>query len=368
MEASTASHDSASSTVTRTSPRERQVSEFTALTRTVQEAGLMRRRYGYYWTRFVVLTALLASIGVAFVLIGDSWWQLALAAVLALVLGQVMFLGHDAAHRQIFSSGKWNDWASLVLANLYAGMSYGWWQHKHSRHHAKPNQIGADGDIDNGVLVFTTDSLPAARTGLAGWFAQRQGWLFFPLLLLEGLNLHISGVKTIFGRGEVKRRPIEIAFVTLRLGGYLGLVFWLLPVGMAFAFIGVQLALFGLYMGAVFAPNHKGMPIVPPDAKIDFLRRQVLMSRNVKGGPVVDEFMGGLNYQIEHHLFPNMARPHLREVQPIVREFCASRGISYTETTMVKSYGIVIRYLNRVGLAARDPFQCPLTAEYRSAR
>ena len=350
------------------SPRERQVSEFTALTRTVQEAGLMRRRYGYYWTRFVVITAMLVGLGVAFVMIGPSWWQMGIAALLALVLGQVMFLGHDAAHRQIFASGRWNDWASLVIANLYAGMSYGWWQHKHSRHHAKPNQIGADPDIDTGALVFTTEELPKPRTGLVGWFTQRQGWLFFPLLLLEGLNLHISGVRTIFGRGEVKRRPVEMAFVTLRLGGYLALVFWLLPVGMAFAFLGVQLGIFGVYMGAVFAPNHKGMPIVPKDAKIDFLRRQVLMSRNVKGGRVIDEFMGGLNYQIEHHLFPNMARPHLRKVQPIVREFCASRGIHYTETTLARSYGIVIRYLNTVGLAARDPFQCPLTLEYRSAR
>jgi len=350
------------------SPRERQVSDFTALARTVQEAGLMRRRHGYYWTRFVVLTVLLLGIGAAIVLIGDSWWQLAVAAGLAVVLGQVMFLGHDAAHRQIFASGRWNDWSSLVIANLYAGMSYGWWNHKHSRHHAKPNQVGADPDIATGMLVFQTEDMPAARTGFPAWFAKRQGWLFFPLLLLEGLNLHISGVKTVFGRGEVKRRPVEIAFVTLRLGGYLGLVFWFLPVGMAFAFLAVQLGIFGLYMGAVFAPNHKGMPIVPANSRVDFLSRQVLMSRNVRGGRVMDWFMGGLNYQVEHHLFPSMPRPHLRRVQPIVREFCASRGIAYTETSLSQSYGIVIRYLNRVGLAARDPFQCPLTAELRSAR
>jgi fatty acid desaturase len=92
------------------------------------------------------------------------------------------------------------------------------------------------------------------------------------------------------------------------------------------------------------------------------------MSRNVRGGRLTDWFMGGLNYQVEHHLFPSMARPHLRRVQPIVREFCATRGIPYTETSLLQSYGIVIRYLNRVGLAARDPFQCPLTQEYRSAR
>jgi len=156
--------------------------------------------------------------------------------------------------------------------------------------------------------------------------------------------------------------------VSLRLGGYLALVFWVLPVGMAFAFLGVQLALFGLYMGAVFAPNHKGMPIVPKDHRVDFLRRQVLMSRNVKGGRFVDWFTGGLNYQVEHHLFPSMARPHLRRVQPIVREFCETHNIAYTETTLMESYGIVVRYLNKVGLAARDPFQCPLAMELRSAR
>ena len=350
------------------SPRERQTSDFTALTRTVQEAGLMRRRYGYYWTRFALLTFALLGSGVAFVLIGHSWWQLALAAVIALILGQVMFLGHDAAHRQIFVSGRWNDWASLVIANLYAGMSYGWWMHKHSRHHAKPNQIDADPDIDSDVVIFTTENIAKVRTGFGAWFAKRQGYLFFPLLLLEGVNLHISGIKTIFGRSPVKRRPVEIAFVTLRLGGYLALVFWLLPVGMAVAFLAVQFGIFGVYMGASFAPNHKGMPIVPANSRIDFLRRQVLMSRNIRGGRFTDLFMGGLNYQIEHHLFPSMPRPSLRNAQPIVREFCDSRKISYTETGLVQSYGIVVRYLNKVGLAARDPFQCPLTAEFRSVR
>ncbi|GIG28192.1 fatty acid desaturase family protein [Cellulomonas marina] len=346
----------------------RQVSDFTELAERVQSAGLMRRRYGYYWTRFVVLTGLLAGLVAAVVLIGHSWWQLAVAAALALVLGQVMFLGHDAAHRQIFASGRWNDWASLVIANLYAGMSYGWWQHKHSRHHAKPNQIGADPDVEIKAIRFHHESGGEPRTRLGAWLRARQGWLFFPLLLLEGISLHASGIRTIFGRGAVKRRGVEIAFVTVRLGAYLGLVFAVMPVGLALAFLGVQLGLFGVYMGAVFAPNHKGMPLVPRDARIDFLRRQVLMSRNVRGGRVMDLAMGGLNYQVEHHLFPSMARPHLRRVQPMVKAFCAERGVTYTETTLLQSWGIVVRHLNKVGLAARDPFQCPLTLDLRSAR
>lgn len=349
-------------------PRERQVSAYLSLSRRVQDAGLMRRRPGYYWATFALLTAVLGGLVAAVVLLGHSWWQLLVAAGLAVTLGQVMFLGHDAAHRQIFASGRWNDWASLVIANLYAGMSYGWWQHKHSRHHAKPNQIGADPDIDADVILFHTEDLPAPERGVRGWLRRRQGWLFFPLLLLEGLNLHVSGIRTIFGRGPVKRRPVEIVFVTARIVGYLALVFWFMPVGLAFAFLGVQLGIFGVYMGAVFAPNHKGMPIVPKDSRIDFFSRQVLMSRGITGGRAIDWLMGGLNHQVEHHLFPSMPRPHLRRLRPMVREACAEHGVPYTETSLLRSYAIVVRYLNRVGLAATDPFQCPLAMEYRSAR
>ena len=138
-----------------------------------------------------------------------------------------------------------------------------------------------------------------------------------------------------------------------------------MPPGLAVAFLGVQMATFGLLLGAAFAPNHKGMPVVPRDAKLDFLRRQVLMSRNVSGGPLVDVAMGGLNYQIEHHLFPSMPRDNLRHAQPVVRAYCLEKDIPYTEASLVGSYAIVIRYLNVVGLGERDPFSCPFVADFR---
>jgi fatty acid desaturase len=134
---------------------------------------------------------------------------------------------------------------------------------------------------------------------------------------------------------------------------------------MAFAFIGVQLAVFGVYMGASFAPNHKGMPVVASDARLDFFTKQVRTSRNISGGWWATWLMGGLNYQIEHHLFPSMPRPHLAAARRIVREHCADNDVPYTETTLWRSYGIVIAYLNRVGLAARDPFECPAASQYR---
>src|SRR5690606_20529602 len=131
----------------------------------------------------------------------------------------------------------------------------------------------------------------------------------------------LHGFRTDVRRHKVDQRWLEISMILARLAAYVAVIFLVLPFGMAFAFIGVQLGVFGVYMGASFAPNHKGMPIIPRETKVDFLRRQVLTSRNIKGGFLMDTFMGGLNYQIEHHLFPNMPRPALRRANEIVKEY-----------------------------------------------
>lgn len=342
----------------------RGASEFAELSATIQGMGLLERRYGYTWTRLSAAVLALGGVAVGFWLIGDSWFQLIVAAVLAVVATQIAFLGHEAAHRQLFTSARWNEWTTLVLVALLSGMSSMWWSRKHTKHHAAPNQEGKDPDIESSVLAFT----PAAvkqRGRVGSWFAARQGWFFFPLLLLEGLNLHVLSIRALCERGAVKRRWVELSFITVRLGGYLAAIFLVLPPGKAAAFLGVQLGLFGLYMGCSFAPNHKGMPLVPESMKVDFLRRQVLMSRNIRGGRFTTWLLGGLNHQVEHHLFPNMPRPNLARARVVVRQFCAERGVVYTETGLLTSYGIVVQYLNRVGLGARDPFECPLVASYR---
>jgi fatty acid desaturase len=341
-------------------------SDFTELAARIRESGLLRRRYGYYWTKLILLPLALALLVLAFVLIGDTWWQLLTAAVFAVLFTQIAFLGHDAAHRQIFASGRWNDWVSLIIADLLVGMSYGWWRHKHTRHHANPNKQGADPDIELPVIAFTREQADRRRAPLIRWLMSHQGAFFFPLLLLEGFSLHASGIARIAAREHVDRRALEIAFLAIRLGGFVALVFVVLSPGVAAAFLAVQLGVFGLYMGASFAPNHKGMLILPPDGKMDFLRRQTLTSRDIRGNRFLDTLMGGLNYQIEHHLFPNMPRPHLRLAAPIVRAHCSALGISYTQTGLFASYRIVLRYIDRVGLGERDPFECPLIAQRRS--
>jgi fatty acid desaturase len=336
---------------------------FTELAQAIRRKGLQSRRPGFYLMIFAVLVLGLAGSVTGMILLEDSWLQLLLAGTLGVIFTQFAFLGHEASHRQIFQSGQANDHAGQMLAAL-VGLSYGWWTNKHSRHHANPNKIGKDPDIESGAVAFLDESA-ATRRGVRAWFTRRQGYLFFPLLLLEGLNLHVKAITSLSSRSPVKGRWIEVGMLAGRFLIYFGLIFWLLPFGMAWAFIGVQLAVFGLYMGATFAPNHKGMPIVPADIKLDFLSKQVRTSRNITGGWWATILMGGLNYQIEHHLFPSMPRPHLRSARALVREHCRSNDIPYVETSLLSSYRTVISYLNRVGLAARDPFDCPLVSRLR---
>jgi fatty acid desaturase len=326
----------------------------------------MRRRYGYYWAKLIGAVVVLIVWVAGFVWIGDSWWQLLSAAVLAVVMAQLAFLGHDAAHRQIFRSGRWNDWTSLVVANLFVGISYGWWSNKHTRHHANPNKEGSDPDIGLTAVAFTPALAARHRSPLMRWLVARQGWYFIPLLFLQGLGMHWDSIRRVFGLGKIQRRWVEMTFVAIRLGGLLALVFAVLPPGKALAFFAVQLGVFGFYLGASFAPNHIGMPLVSPRLKLDFLRRQVLTSRNITGGRAVAIVMGGLNYQIEHHLFPSMARPNLRKVQPLVAAYCAEQGIPYARTSLWQAYRSIIGYLNTVGLKGNDPFLCPLVAQRRS--
>jgi fatty acid desaturase len=346
-------------------PRDVYVNHYTELSRQVKAAGLLHRRYGYYWTKMSVTVLCLALVGLGFVFLGNSWLQLLLGGALAIVFAQLAFLAHDAAHRQMFVSGRANEWAGLIQGTLLGGLSYGWWLTKHNRHHARPNQVDEDPDVAPGILAFTPQAR-AERTGVTAFLADKQGYFFFPLLLLEGLNLHARSVQRVLGRAPMRRRWWELGFLSVRLGGYVVALLIVLPPGKAAAFLGVQLGLYGLYLGCAFAPNHTGMPIVPRNMKIDFLRRQVLMSRNVTGGRFVHFALGGLNYQVEHHLFPNMPRPNLRRAQPLVHRHCQRYDIPYTATSLPASYGIVVRYLNNVGLSARNPFACPLAAQLRT--
>ncbi|MGW6543483.1 fatty acid desaturase family protein [Streptomyces massasporeus] len=330
-------------------------SDFAELSRRIAEAGLLRRRPLYYSVRFgLVALALAGCVGV-FIALGDSWGQLFVAVALAVVFGQLGLAAHDLAHQQVFSRRRPSEAGGLLVADLLLGMSYGWWMNKHTRHHANPNHEGKDPDVSPDILVWSRRQARRAR-GLPRFVGKHQAALFFPLLTLEGLNLSFSSFRALKSP-SVKRPALECTLLVAHFVVYFGGLFTVLSPAKAFLFLAVHQGLFGIYLGSVFAPNHKGMPMIEEGTRLDFLRRQVLTSRDVRGGALVDAFMGGLNYQIEHHLFPSMPTPALARAQVITERYCAELGIPYHRTGLIASHREALRHLRSVGEPLRAPAQ-----------
>ncbi|MFJ2766699.1 fatty acid desaturase family protein [Streptomyces sp. NPDC087300] len=323
-------------------------SDFAPLLRTVKEQGLLDRRIGWY-TRTVAINALaLVVVGFGMFLLGTSWWVLLLAPVLSVLCARTAFIGHDAGHSQISGNRTVGRAMGLIHGNLLLGMSSAWWNDKHNRHHANPNHTEKDPDVAADVMVWTSRQAKA-RVGFRRWLTRNQAWLFFPLTLLQGVAMKLYGFQDL-RRQDPRERVVEGLLLVAHLIGYVTLLLTAMPLGHAIAFAAIHQALFGLHLGLAFAPNHKGMEMPDPDGeRWGHLRRQVLTSRNIRGGLATDWFLGGLNYQIEHHLFPSMPRPHLRLAQPLVRAHCASVGMSYTEAGFVDSYRQVLRHMYEVG-------------------
>ncbi|MDR6987397.1 fatty acid desaturase [Paenarthrobacter nitroguajacolicus] len=342
----------------------RTVTTYATLLKSVRNAGLLKRRRGFYITVFVLLMAAWAGTWGGFFVLRDTWFQLLIAAGMGVVLTQFAFFAHEAAHRQVFKSKGMNEWSARLVGTALVGISYSMWAQKHTRHHNFPNVIDKDPDIHTGAIAFHPEAA-SRRRGAMVHITRKQGWLLFPLLFFLGVSLHVDSLKYLLHQRKVDHRWVEIPVIMLRLMVVPLLVFWLLPLGMAFAFLGVQLGVFGFYMGASFAPNHKGMPILPTSSRADFLNRQVLTARNISGGRFMDVLMGGLNRQIEHHLFPDMPRPHLHRASGIVKACCDELDIPYTETSLGASYVTVVRYLDEVGLFAGEPFECPVVDQFR---
>jgi fatty acid desaturase len=325
--------------------------EYAELKRILKQQGLFEKQPLYYAFKIALLLGLFVSGIVFLVLVHSLWLQLLNAAYLALVTTQLGLLGHDAGHRQIFRKTWKNDLVGLVTGNLLLGMSHGWWMDKHNRHHSHPNQEDLDPDLSIPVISLTGEDL-FKKGRIHQFVLKHQAFFFFPLLSLVGLSLQASSLRFLVLKKE-KSHMLETVLMVLHFGAYLGTLFFALGIWQALLFMLIHQLLSGLYLGSIFAPNHKGMPVIEKESDLGFLYRQIVTSRNVKAHPVTDWWYGGLNYQIEHHLFPSMPRNRLRKAQRLIKVFCQEHAIPYYETSMLRSYQEILQYLHQISAPLR---------------
>ncbi len=330
-------------------------SAYAALRREVEAAGLLERRYDYYLGRSLGCYALFAlALAVPVWLPPTPLWLAVACGGLGLASVQIGMLGHDAGHLAVFHRARANYAFGLLCWSLTLGIGFWYWRARHNAHHAHTNDADGDPEIRGSSLVAFTEADAQTREG---WqrVAVRHQALLAPVLLLVFSALAVVAFRIeswLFAARQLRggRRAVELTLLSANTLVWAAVVVWAPPQWRVVFLVGQAIA--GIYLSLIVAPNHKGMPVWPAGSRPSFLERQVLSSRNVIPHPITDYLYGGLNYQIEHHLFPTMPRVNFGRARALVKPFCLAQGLAYEELSPAASYHAVWAELDRVGRAA----------------
>lgn len=313
--------------------------------------------------------------------------HIASALLLGLFWQQCGWLAHDFLHHQVFQNRKYGDYAGLFWCNVMQGFSVGWWKNKHNGHHAVPNlhetsTSSQDGDPDIATMPLLAWSLKQARSyrelqaakgkNMKSVFVRTaikyQAFTYFPILLLARLSWLSKSSMTAFGLGaptanakmELERKglsyPISekvllLIFHSWNFALSSGFGRWSLSYSICYYM--TALCSSGLFLALVFGLGHNGMATYDAETRPDFWKLQVTTTRNITGGhgipqAFVDWFCGGLQYQVDHHLFPQMPRHNLKKTHDLVESFCKKWGVTYHEADLVDGTVEVIQHLSKV--------------------
>jgi fatty acid desaturase len=327
---------------------------YAELRRAIVEAQLLERAYAYYlWRGSLSFVLLGVGIGLAVALPPSGVALLVAAPAIAFGSVQVALIGHDAGHLAVFKTLRANSLLGSVCWTLALGISFAYWCDRHNRHHALTNDARADPDLQWAGLVAYSEVMASTRPHRSTWLSRYQAILGPLYALFLPFAFRFEGWQFTLRCLRGPRRGAEVTLMVIST------IAWLAPAAVfgwwwIVVFCASQI-LAGLYLALAIAPNHKGMPIWPSGTVLSFLERQVLSSRNVTPNPVGDFVFGGLNYQIEHHLFPTMPRNRFGAARELVKPYCAAHGLAYLEMGAFASYRLVVAELRRVGRAASAP-------------
>ncbi|MAE68734.1 fatty acid desaturase [bacterium] len=327
------------------------MAEFTSLKSLVEKAGLYRKQPLFYILQSIWVVLLLTlNIFILFAT-QNILIQILNAVLLSFTFVQFGFLIHDTGHQQVFSR-LWKNNLMGYICTFVLGISFSWWNNKHNTHHVHPNHEDMDPDIQFPFIVFSKERARETKGRVARFFVRNQGYAIIPIQFLMLFAFQISNIQFLL-KQKAKNRLPELYLLIAHFVVYFGLVFFALGFWRGLIFILTHQLICGFYLGMVFATNHKGMPLLDEEKHPGFLRTQVLTARNIYSHPILDLFYGGLNYQIEHHLFPDMPRNMLRKTQAIVKKYCKEKSIIYHETGVIGSYVEIVQYMHEIGSVLR---------------
>jgi fatty acid desaturase len=337
------------------------VLSFEKLKKRVTDEGLMDERPLYFMRK---VTEVAGFMFMSFFLQYHQWYILS-ALSMAICWQQLGWLTHEFAHHQPFKNRRLNDWGSLILGNLAQGFSRDWWKLKHNTHHAATNIIEQDGDIDLAPLIALVpdDLAKKYKQPLEQLFLKFIPYqhlyftLMLPLLRISWVTQSIVHVITApLSRYNKERQhaQIEQYFLLAHWIWVFAQLYFLPNNTIRLAFFAISQLLSGLMIAAVVSYNHNSVDKYPEHSRLlnNFAALHILTTRNMIPGPFTDWFWGGLNYQIEHHLFPTMPRPNLTRCSYFVKEFCKENDLPYLVDDFKTGYIESLRLLENVSKLA----------------
>ena len=315
-----------------------------------RSTGRRQRDCWQMYLKTAIIVVCFAASYVLLVFVASTWWQaLPLAIVLGLATAGIGFnVQHDGGH-QAYSNHPWINKVMALTLDVIGGSSYVWhWKHA-VFHHTYVNITGHDADIDLGILGRLTPHQKWFR------FHRWQHFYLWPLYGLLAIKWHVGGdvLDVIRGRigGHRFPRPrgwelvIFLAGKAIFLTLAFGIPLWFHPVWVALLFYGVAEFVLGMTLSIVFQLAHcveqAEFPLPRPDTgrienawaihqtetTVDFARRSHVLAW----------LLGGLNFQIEHHLFPRICHVNYPAMSKLVEETCREFGVRYKEHPSVRA-------------------------------
>ncbi len=304
------------------------IQAFNELKKQVAEEKILDRSYPWYILHLSLNLVGMTVGAFLFYISNNILGILASCLVTAFFTVQWGGMMHDAGHLGITKSKRWNNFWGMVACGI-TGTSFSEWNAKHNNHHNHVNEEDEDGDLKVVVLSYTLErakNRPLWQQKLIPF----QHWLYLPIFSLATFSFRINHFMFLIKFLKNKKGWLELAIfmvsnfvwlvVPIMMKGWLG-VAWVIIVNLTIS----------QYIAHIFAPNHKGMPEIAPGVKLTFFEQQIITARNLIDTWLIDYVYLGLNYQIEHHLFPSCPRPNQPKLAKLVRAFCKKMSLPYEE-------------------------------------
>ncbi|MBL8920098.1 MAG: acyl-CoA desaturase [Myxococcaceae bacterium] len=331
-------------------------------------ARLPRSATGSLWLKTAFILGWFVASWAVLVFVAATWWQAGLAAIsLGLAMAGIGFnVQHDGGHRATSARQGWNRAMALTL-DVLGGSSYLWhWKHN-VQHHSTPNVAGLDVDIDIEPLVRLS---PEQRWRPWHRYQHLYTWLLYALLAVKWH--FVDDFKDVVS-GRIGTRPFPrprgfdlAAFVF----GKLFFFTWAFVVPalfhpLAHVLLGYLVAsvVLSLSLALTFQCAHcvPGASFPKADAQREWAEHQAITAVDfAPAHPLWTWYLGGLNYQLEHHLFPRVCHVHYPKLAPIVRAVCEQHGVPYR---VLPGVGAALwshaRFLFQLG---RQPVAAPVVA------